>query len=398
MIKKNLAVLGSTGSIGVNTLDVVRQFPDRFKVIGLSCQNQVETMIDQIEEFHPRIVSVGSETAARGLRERYPEPQLKVFWGQDGLERIATEPEVELVVAGIVGAAGLKSSHAALSVGKTLALANKETMVLAGDVMVATARQHGSRILPVDSEHNAVFQALAGHNPQEIEKIILTASGGPFRDRPVETFENITLEEALNHPNWKMGSKITIDSASMMNKGLEVIEARWLFDVSVDKIEVIIHRQSIIHSMVEYQDGSFIAQMGLPDMRVPIAYCLSWPERLPLKIPKMNLSQIAKLQFEQVSGKKFPCLALAFKAARLGGGAPAILNGANEEVVARLLDRQIRFVDIARVLSQVMVQLEQQHHHREAPAFLKKINTVDDALQADAWGRHQAHLVLEKLK
>lgn len=396
MQKKRLSILGSTGSIGVNTLDIVRRFPDKFQVIALSCRNQVELLASQIREFHPRLVCVNTPEQIQWLASQSFDDSPDIVCGVDGLIRIATEHDVDLVVAAIVGAAGLQPGYAAVKAGKTIALANKETMVLAGELIMNTARDTGSTILPIDSEHNAIFQSIEGHQWDAVEKIILTASGGPFRDKRLEEFSDITLEEALNHPNWNMGAKITIDSATMMNKGLEVIEARWLFDLPVEQVEVVIHRQSIIHSLVQYIDGSFIAQLGLPDMRVPIAYCLAYPNRLPLEIPKMDLAALGQLDFAPVPAEKFPCLKLAFDAALIGAGGPAVLNGANEEVVAAYLKEQIHFTDISRILIAVMAQLRRIQNTAEAPSFTHTLKNIDDAINADQWGRHHAQLMLEE--
>lgn len=396
MAVKHLTILGSTGSIGTSTLDIVEKFPDAFRVMALSCRNRVQELAQQIEQFHPQWVCVGTEDQAQWLQQKIPYDDVTIVHGDDGLVQIAAEAPANLVVAGIVGAAGLRSTYAAIESGRDVALANKETMVLAGELIVAKAETSGSHILPMDSEHNAIFQSLVGHQAKDIEKIILTASGGPFRDRPYSEFPNITLEEALNHPNWEMGPKITIDSATMMNKGLEVIEARWLFDLPVSQIDVMIHRESIIHSMVEYCDGSFIAQLGLPDMRTPIAYCLSYPNRLPLPIPKLNLTKLGKLHFEKVSAEKFPCLQLAIRAANLGGAAPAVLNGANEAIVAEFLEGKLPFIEIAKALGRTLEHFcYLQSANEAAHSYLKKIESIDDALAADRWGRQTAISLLK---
>lgn len=392
MAAKRLTILGSTGSIGTSTLDIVRQFPERFQVLALSCQNRVQQLLEQIHEFRPKVVCVGSEKKAQWLREQFPSDQLEILSGESGLVEIASKIEVDLVVAGIVGSAGLRSTYAAIESGRNIVLANKETMILAGELIMAKSMETGSIIFPADSEHNAIFQSLVGHQRSDIEKIILTASGGPFRDKPLSEFQNITLAEALNHPNWEMGDKITIDSATMMNKGLEVIEAHWLFDIPVAQIETVIHRESIVHSLVAYTDGSFIAQMGLPDMRTPLAFCLAYPDRLPLQGPKMKMEELGKLHFEPMPLEKFPCLSLAITAANLGGAAPAVLNGANEALVVAYLAGQIHFMDIARILKKTLeqFQLKQNQQEQQFP-FLYKIETIEDALDADHWGRQMAH-------
>ena len=406
-VQKKLTILGSTGSIGLNTLDIIRQFPQKFRIEALSCRNSIESLSEQIKEFKPRLVCVDTAKQASELRESFSNgksgPETVFVWGTEGLKQISSDPEVDLVVAGIVGAAGLEPTFAAVEAGKIVAVANKEPLVMAGELFIQTAKKTGAKLLPTDSEHNAIFQALHDEPPERIARLILTASGGPFRDLPLDEFEKITLAEALNHPNWEMGRKITIDSATMMNKGLEIIEAHWLFNTPVDKIDVLMQRESIIHSMVEFIDGSFLAQMGLPDMRVPIAYCLGWPERLPLKIPRLDPVALNALHFEAIDEQRFPCLPLSLKVAKQGGGAPAVLNGANEKVVAAFLNEEIRFVDIAKTLASVMQDLDEtlqqtaQGSLADIPDFLLKIKTLEDALQADQWGREQAGKVLKHL-
>ena len=402
-----VTVLGATGSIGLNTLDIVRQFPKKFRIEALSCKNSIEQLSEQIREFKPRMVCVGTSNQARELRESFCSghkfKETEFVWGIDGLKQISCDPEVDLVMAGIVGAAGLEPTFSAVEAGKLVAVANKEPLVMAGELFLQTAKKTGAKLLPIDSEHNAIFQALHNEPPERIARLILTASGGPFRDLPLDEFAQITLAEALNHPNWEMGRKITIDSATMMNKGLEIIEAHWLFNTPVEKINVLMQRESIIHSMVEFIDGSFLAQMGLPDMRVPIAYCLSWPERLPLKIPRLDPVALNTLHFEAIDEQRFPCLPLSLKAAKQGGGAPAVLNGANEKVVAAFLNEEIRFVDISKILASVMQVFDATIQRVEAdcldalPGFLLNIQSLEDAVQADQWGREQAGQALEKL-
>ena len=396
-----ITVLGATGSIGLSTLDIVRQFPQKFQIEALSCKNSTEQLAEQIKEFSPRLACVDSSEQARELQETFPETEF--VWGVEGLVQISSDPEVDLVLAGIVGAAGLLPTFSAVQAGKTVAVANKEPLVMAGKLFVQTAKKSGAKLLPTDSEHNAIFQALHNEPTERIARLILTASGGPFRDRPVEEFEQITQAEALDHPNWKMGRKITIDSATMMNKGLEIVEAHWLFNTPVENIDVVLHRESIIHSMVEFVDGSFLAQMGLPDMRVPIAYCLGWPERLPLKIPRLEPISQNALHFESIDPQRFPCLPLSVKAAKQGGGAPAVMNGANEEAVAAFLNEEIRFVEIAKTLASVMRQLDEtlQQMEKDLPAetphFLRDIHSLEDAEHADQWGRKQARKVLDQV-
>ena len=400
-----VSVLGATGSIGLKTLEIVRQFPQKFQIEALSCKSSIEQLREQIIEFKPRIVCVDTSGQASELKETFSigqgSPETEFVWGREGLKQISSDDETDLVVAGIVGAAGLEPTYSAVEAGKIVAVANKEPLVMAGELFMQTAKKTGAKLLPTDSEHNAIFQSLHNEPSERIARLILTASGGPFRDLPLDKFEQITLAETLNHPNWEMGRKITIDSATMMNKGLEIIEAQWLFNVSVEKIDVLMQRESIIHSMVEFIDGSFLAQMGLPDMRVPIAYCLGWPERLPLKIPRLDPLALNALHFEAIDTQRFPCLSLSLKAAKQGGGSPAVLNGANEEVVAAFLNEEIRFVDIFKTLATVMCKLDETLHYaepeclEEIPNFLLNIKSLEDAIQADQWGRKQVGKVLE---
>ncbi len=396
-----LTVLGATGSIGLNTLEIVRQFPQKFKIEALSCRSSIERLVEQIKEFEPRLVCVDNSEQARELRETFRDrnsaTETEFVWGVEGLVQVSSDPEVDLVVAGIVGAAGLQPTFSAVQAGKTVAVANKEPLVMAGELVVQTANKTGAKLLPTDSEHNAIFQVLHGEPPERIARLILTASGGPFRDLPLKEFEKITPAEALSHPNWEMGRKISIDSATMMNKGLEIIEAHWLFNTPVENIDVLMQRESIIHSMVEFIDGSFLAQMGLPDMRVPIAYCLGWPERLPLKIPRLDPLSMSALHFEKIDPQRYPCLPLAIKVAKQGGAAPAVLNGANETVVTAFLGEEIRFVEIAETIAAVIKDFEKALHQVDVPSFLRKICTLEDAEHADKWGRKQASKILESI-
>ena len=396
-----LTVLGATGSIGLNTLEIVRQFPHKFKIEALSCRSSIERLVEQIKEFQPRLVCVDNSEQARELRETFRQgnsgTETEFVWGVEGLVQVSSDPEVDLVVAGIVGAAGLQPTFSAVQAGKTVAVANKEPLVMAGELFVQTANKTGAKLLPTDSEHNAIFQVLHGEPPERIARLILTASGGPFRDLPLKEFEKITPAEALSHPNWEMGRKISIDSATMMNKGLEIIEAHWLFNTPVENIDVLMQRESIIHSMVEFIDGSFLAQMGLPDMRVPIAYCLGWPERLPLKIPRLDPLSMSALHFEKIDPQRYPCLPLAIKVAKQGGAAPAVLNGANETVVTAFLGEEIRFVEIAETIAAVIKDFEKALHQVDVPSFLRKIRTLEDAEHADKWGRKQASKILESI-
>jgi 1-deoxy-D-xylulose-5-phosphate reductoisomerase len=395
MGKKSLTILGSTGSIGRNTLDVVARFPDRYRVHALAARTNWQALAGQIEAFRPERVALFEEEAAERLREALPAGNApRILSGMEGLIEAASDPGVDHVVSGMVGAVGLRPTYAAIEKGKQVSIANKETLVLAGELMVGLAARTGSRLIPMDSEHNAIFQCLAGPCNDAVHRIVLTASGGPFRDLAPARFHTITRKQALDHPNWKMGPKITIDSATMMNKGLEVIEARWLFGLTPERIEVLVHRQSIVHSLVEFVDGSVIAQLGLPDMRTPIACCLAYPERLPLDLPRLNLSQVGKLEFEGVSEERYPCLFLALRALRHGGGAPAALNGANEAVVEAFLRGAFHFTEIAVILEKMMAALESTLKRAGGPVFLTSIASVEDALAADRWGRETAEAII----
>jgi 1-deoxy-D-xylulose-5-phosphate reductoisomerase len=395
MGKKSLTILGSTGSIGRNTLDVVARFPDRYRVHALAARTNWQALAGQIEAFRPERVALFEEEAAERLREALPAGNApRILSGMEGLIEAASDPGVDHVVSGMVGAVGLRPTYAAIEKGKQVSIANKETLVLAGELMVGLAARTGSRLIPMDSEHNAIFQCLAGPCNDAVHRIVLTASGGPFRDLAPARFHTITRKQALDHPNWKMGPKITIDSATMMNKGLEVIEARWLFGLTPERIEVLVHRQSIVHSLVEFVDGSVIAQLGLPDMRTPIACCLAYPERLPLDLPRLNLSQVGKLEFEGVSEERYPCLFLALRALRHGGGAPAALNGANEAVVEAFLRGAFHFTEIAVILEKMMAALESTLKRAGGAVFLTSIASVEDALAADRWGRETAEAII----
>ena len=353
---KSLSLLGSTGSIGKNVLNVVRSFPNRFRIVGLSAGRNIAELAVQVQEFQPDCVSVAEQALAEQLlamlpgeyQERY---QGKVFWGDKGNKKVATVPAAEMVVSAVVGAVGLRPTLAAIAEGKNIGLANKETLVMAGRLVMRAAQERKVALLPIDSEHSAIFQALEAGRRADLGKIILTASGGPFRSLKKEELHRATPEQALAHPNWDMGRKISIDSATMMNKGLEVIEACWLFDVPVEKIRVVVHPESIVHSLVEYIDGSVVAQLGIPDMRIPIAYALSYPERIPLGLSRLSLSDCGHLSFEKPDYDRFPALGLAFRVMKQGGVKPAVLNAANEVAVAAFLDEQIGFTDITAVVA-----------------------------------------------
>ena len=352
---KHLSILGCTGSIGRNVLRVVDQFPERFSVAALAAGRNVELLAEQIRRFTPELVVVFDEDLARQVKEMVKGARgLEILHGLNGYKAAAALTSADLVVSAMVGSAGLLPTLTAVEAGKPVALANKESLVMAGELVMGAARKKGVSIIPVDSEHSAIFQCLAGHRRQDLKHIILTASGGPCLDKPVEDLDEITPEMALHHPTWKMGPKITIDSATLMNKGLEVVEAKWLFDVSLEQIQVMIHPESVIHSMVVYQDGSVMAQLGLPDMRVPIAYALSHPERLPLGLPDLDFVEIGSLTFREPDLGKFPCLALALEACRVGMTMPAVLSSANEVAVQAFLNRRIGLRRIGDVVEQVM--------------------------------------------
>jgi len=384
---KRISILGSTGSIGSSTLEVVSLFPDRFKVIGLTAGENIDKIESQIRRFKPSIVSLASEKAAKELRERCMNLNVEVLSGMEGLIRISTISEADIIVSAIAGSAGLIPTFAAVKAGKTIALANKETMVMAGEIITQEANERGAELLPIDSEHSAIFQVMRGEKWEEVHKIILTASGGPFLKTSSEEKRKATVKDALRHPNWNMGTKITIDSATLMNKGLEVIEARWLFDVSINQIEVLIHPQSIIHSMVEFRDGSVMAQMGVPDMRIPIAYALSNTERLDLIMPRLDLAKIGMLTFEKPDLKRFPCLSYAYDAVREGGTMPAVLNSSNEVAVRAFLQKRIGFLDIEVVVRETIERHKGSH-----------TKTIEDVLMADNWAREEAEKVVGKIE
>lgn len=354
---KKVAILGSTGSIGTQALEVIRKFPDYFSVEVLTAMSQYNLLIQQAIEFNPNAVVIGNEKYYKKVEEALHPFGIKVFAGQDSLSQIVTMDDIDLVLSALVGFSGLKPTLSAIEAGKHIALANKETLVVAGELVMRIAAEKQVAILPVDSEHSAIFQCLQGESINPIEKIYLTASGGPFRGMGKNELEKVTKKEALKHPNWKMGCKITIDSATLMNKGLEVIEARWLFHLKPSQIEVVVHPQSIIHSIVQFTDGSMKAQMGLPDMRLPIQYALSFPERWKSDFPRLNFADYSMLSFEQPDQTNFRNLALAFNALEKGGNAPCILNAANEVVVAAFLKDQIGFLQMSEVIEQCMQQM-----------------------------------------
>ena len=378
MMKKKVVILGSTGSIGTQALDVIAHQGD-IEVLGLTAYSRIDVLEKQIETFHPQVVCVMKEDKAQVLRERLAEKGLttEVVTGVDGLVKVATINEAQIVVTAVVGMIGLVPTVEAIKAGKTIALANKETLVTAGELVMSLAREKGVDILPVDSEHSAIFQSLQGNTHKSIDHLILTASGGPFRAFSKEQLQEVTVEQALKHPNWVMGSKITIDSATLMNKGLEVIEAKHLFNVAPSEIEVVVHKESIVHSMVAYQDGSVIAQLGMPDMRHPIAYALNYPERRQATyIEKLDLVKVGSLSFEAPRIEDFPCLKLAYDALEVGGTMPAVLNAANEEVVAAFLNKKVSFLQIPEIIHTVM----DKHICINKP-------TLEQILECDQWAR-----------
>jgi len=379
---KRLAILGSTGSVGEQTLSVVASFPDRFRVTALAAGRNVEKLASQARCFDPDVVSVADAEGAVRLRTLLPGNRPKIVHGAEGLLAVATH-DADLVVAALVGAAGLRPTLAAIRAGRDVALANKEVLVMAGALVLREARARGVTLLPVDSEHSAIFQVLAGQRREDLARIVLTASGGPFRTWPAERIAAATVAEALQHPNWSMGPKISIDSATLMNKGLELIEARWLFDAPPERVDVVVHPQSIIHSLVEFRDGSVLAQLGLPDMRIPIAVALAHPERLPLDLPRLDLAKLERLDFEAPDRLRFPALDLAYAALRADEAAPAVLNAANEIAVAAFLAGRIAFPAIAGLCAAVL----DRHLGSAACAELTSLESV---LDADAWARAQA--------
>lgn len=390
---QNITILGSTGSIGTSTLDVIARHPDKYRVVALTGNQQVDLLFRQCVQFKPAMAVLLDEISASRLRTMLQEAGIKtdVLCGVSALEQVCVLPEVDAVMAAIVGAAGLRPTLAAAHAGKKILLANKETLVMSGNIFMDAVRASGSALLPIDSEHNAIFQALpraydgnmAGSG---VRRILLTASGGPFRNSPIDALQHVTPDQACSHPNWVMGRKISVDSASMMNKGLEIIEAHWLFNAPADDIQVVIHPQSVIHSLVEYVDGSVIAQLGNPDMRTPIAYGLAYPERIDSGVAPLDLFKIATLSFTEPDFTRFPCLSLAYQALRTAGTAPAVLNAANEVAVASFLDSEISFLSIPRVIEAVLNILP-----------VSRVTCLDDVLEADELARIAAHQQVKHL-
>ncbi len=390
---RHLTILGSTGSIGVSTLDVVTRHPDRFQIIALTANHSIEKMLEQCRLFRPRYAVMLDKTSGEKLQIAIREAGIatEVMWGVESLEKVASLPEVDTVMAAIVGAAGIRPTFAAARAGKQVLLANKETLVMAGRIFMDVVKQHHATLLPIDSEHNAIFQSLPHHFTGDlaavgVRRILLTASGGPFRQSSLASLEQVTPEQACAHPNWVMGQKISVDSATMMNKGLEVIEAHWLFNAAPEKIQVVIHPQSVIHSMVEYVDGSVLAQLGNPDMRTPIAHALGLPDRIETGVAPLDMFKIGRLDFEAPDFKRFPCLGLAYQALAAGGSTPAILNAANEVAVESFLKRRMPFTAIPVMIEKVMQSVSR-----------KDIATLEDVLEADREARETAHDLLASL-
>ena len=381
--RKNLAILGSTGSIGTQTLDVVRAYSERYSVYAICANRSIDKLVEQALEFHPEVVCIADESLYEPLKERLSALDCKVWAGADSIAQMVTMPSIDVVVASMVGYAGLRPTIEAIKAGKTIALANKETLVVAGEIICDLAARYHTPILPVDSEHSAIFQSLVGEDRSEIEKILLTASGGPFRTFTLDQMKTVTAADALRHPNWDMGAKITIDSASMMNKGFEVIEAKWLFGVPVKKIQVLVHPQSIVHSAVQFTDGAIKAQLGAPDMRLPIQYALSFPERLASDFPRADLFALKNLTFEEPDMERFPNLRLAYEAMRRGGNMPCVLNAANEVVNLAFRQGRCGFLQMSDIINQTMAKA----------TFIAK-PTYEDYVDSDAAARRLAESLL----
>jgi 1-deoxy-D-xylulose-5-phosphate reductoisomerase len=379
---KAISLLGSTGSIGTQTLDIVTDHPDEFRVVGLAAGRNVELLAQQIRQYQPQIVAISDAESLPALKAAIADlsPQPTLLVGQEGVIEVARHPAAEVVVTGIVGCAGLLPTIAAIEAGKDIALANKETLIAGGPVVLPLIQKHDVKLLPADSEHSAIFQCLQGVPAGGLRRILLTASGGAFRDLPVEKLASVTVADALKHPNWSMGRKITIDSATLMNKGLEVIEAHFLFGLDYDQIDIVIHPQSIIHSLIEVQDTSVLAQLGWADMRLPLLYALSWPERIYTNWEPLNLVKVGSLTFREPDHQKYPCMQLAYAAGRAGGCLPAILNAANEQAVALFLEEKIQFLDIPRLIERACDRY--QVHNTPTP-------TLEDILAADQWARRE---------
>jgi len=385
---KNIALLGSTGSIGMNALKVIESNPERYKVVALAAGKNIERLEKQIERFRPEVAVIMEEALADVLKERLDRRlKTRIYSGTEGLVGMATLSEVDTVISAVTGAAGLLPTYAAVRAGKDIALANKETMVMAGPLIMDEARKRDVCIRPIDSEHSAILQSLQGHPREDLKRVILTASGGPFRDFTLEEMERVTPGQALQHPSWNMGEKVTIDSATLMNKGLEVIEARWLFDLRMDQVGILIHPQSIVHSMVEYKDGSIIAQLGIPDMATPISYALSYPHHLETHLPPLKLEEVGTLCFTKPDKRRFRCLDLALKAAEIGGSMPTVLNGANEIAVDSFLRGEIGFLQLPVLIEKTMAA-----HHSFS------VDSIEGIMETDAWARNTARKALQTLQ
>jgi len=377
---KRIAILGSTGSIGCSSLKVIEAHPEAYQVTALAAGKNIDLLAEQIRKFRPQVVAVLGDQEAESLKERLGSAEgTRIVSGREGLIHLATLEEADTVISAITGAAGLVPTYAAIRAGKNIALANKETMVMAGPLVIKEAKRKGVALLPVDSEHSAILQCLQGHPRDDVRRVILTASGGPFRDFSYEEMEKVTPAQALKHPNWNMGPKITVDSATLMNKGLELIEARWLFELDIRQIHILIHPQSVVHSMVEYRDGSIIAQLGIPDMITPISYALSYPRHVETTLPALDLEQVGTLRFMKPDTGKFRCLELALSAAQIGESMPAVLNGANEVAVELFLQGRIGFLQIPSLIEETM---------RAHTPFV--IHSIEKVMEADAWARQRA--------
>lgn len=378
---KKIAVLGSTGSIGTQTLDIVRAFPDKFKISVLTANNNWELLLSQAKEFLPKIVVIRNETYYSILKEHLKDYPIEVFSGEKAIEESVKLNEIDIVLTALVGYSGLIPTIEAIKEKKTIALANKETLVVAGEIVTCLAKENKVKILPVDSEHSAIFQCLVGEDRKKLRRILLTASGGPFRTTPINQLSAMKAKDALKHPNWKMGAKVTIDSSSMMNKGFEMIEAKWLFDCSPDEIEILVHPQSLVHSMVEFSDGSIKAQLGVPDMRLPISYALGYPERLNDSAETLSISKIAQLNFEKPDFNKFPLLGLAYEVIKIGGNLPCILNAANEVGVKAFLDDKIKFTDLSEIVEYTLSQVQEIQNPTLADLIQTNRESIEKAKQ-----------------
>jgi 1-deoxy-D-xylulose-5-phosphate reductoisomerase len=386
-ILKNISLLGSTGYIGINSLKVIKGNPDRYRIVALGAGKNIDLLLNQIKEFRPRFAAVINSDLAKELKIRLNNTtDTEILYGMGGYIEIATLSDVNTTIVAMTGSSGLLPTFSAITAGKDVALANKEALIIAGSLLMKESKKGGVNIFPIDSEHSAIQQSIQGHRGEDLKRIILTGSGGPFKDFPVEKLSKVTPEEALRHPKWRMGRKISIDSATLLNKGVEAIEAKWFFNVEMDQIEIVLHPQSIIHSMVEYMDGSIIAQLAPPDMRIPISYALSYPRHLEVELPSLDLLAIKKLTFEKPDKERFRCLELSLAAGKIGESMPAVLSGANEIAVNAFLDGKIGFLQIPQIIEKTMDK------HQIFP-----INSIDQAIEADRWAQSRAKKVLEEM-